>query len=86
MTVYLVDEPFLEVALSYAAKDPEAKVVLLQDAVYSCMAVEGRGGVFVVADDVERRGLGGRMPAGVRTITYDELVAMMETERVVNFL
>jgi sulfur transfer complex TusBCD TusB component (DsrH family) len=44
------------------------------------------GPVYVVADDIARRGLSSRMPPSVHTISYDELVAMMERERVVNFL
>ncbi len=86
MTVYLVDEPFLDIAIAYASKDTTAHIVLLQDAVYSAPRVQAPAPVYVVADDVARRGLSARMPPSVRTISYDELVAMMERERVVNFL
>ena len=86
MTVYLVDEPFVDIAIAYAAKDRTAQIVLLQDAVYSVARVRASSPVYVVADDIARRGLSSRMPPSVHTITYDELVAMMESERVVNFL
>jgi len=86
LTVYLVDEPFVGIALAYAAKDDTAQIVLLQDAVYSSSLIHPSGSVFVVADDVARRGLNSRIPPSVHTISYDELVAMMERERVVNFL
>ena len=86
MTVYLVDEPFVDIAISYAAKDRTAQIVLLQDAVYSSQRVSTTVPVFVVADDVFRRGLSSRIPPSIHTISYGELVAMMERERVVNFL
>ena len=86
MTVYLVDEPFLEVAASYASRDPEAKVVLIQDAVYSPPGSDVPFQVFAVLQDVERRGVRTRMPPTVQLIGYDELVRMMEDEKVVNFL
>jgi sulfur relay protein TusB/DsrH len=86
LTVYLVDEPFVEIALAYAAKDSSAQMVLLQDAVYSSTKLRVSVPIYVVADDVTRRGLSSRMPPSVHTISYDGLVAMMEKERVVNFL
>ena len=86
MAVYLVDEPFIEIALAYAAKDSSARIVLLQDAVYSSAKLRTSVPVYVVADDVARSGLGSRIPPSVQTISYDGLVAMMEKERVVNFL
>ena len=86
MTVYLVDEPFVEVALAFAAKDDTARIVLLQDAVYSSPSVGAAGRVFVIEDDVARRGLRSRIPATVKVIGYEGLVEMMEGDRVVNFL
>lgn len=87
MTVYLVDEPFADVGLSYAAMDPGARIVLLQDGVYLARSGAVRGEVFVVRDDFSRRGLGALVfPTNVRTIGYDELVEMMAKDRVVCFL
>jgi sulfur relay protein TusB/DsrH len=86
MTVYLVDEPFLDIALAYASLDKDARIVLLQDAVYSAREGKFGGSVFVVEDDVSRRGLKSRLPSSVRIIGYPDLVRMMEEERVVNFL
>lgn len=85
-TVYLVDEPFLDVALTYALKDTSAKIVLLQDAVYSPPGGDLPLKVFAVLADVARRGLNGKIPPSVSIIGYDELVKMMEDEKVVNFL
>ena len=86
MTVYLVDEPFLEVAMAYARMDKDAHVVLLQDAVYAGLTGRVQGEVYAIEGDVSRRGLGTRMPRSVRVIGYPDLVQMMERERVVNFL
>lgn len=86
MTVYLIAEPFVEVAISYAAKDGSANIVLLEDAVYSSPRVHAAGRAYVMEDDIVRRGLKSRLPSTVRTIGYDELLEMMEKEKVVNFL
>ncbi len=86
MTVYLVDEPFVDVAVSYAAGDAGARLVLLQDAVYSATSVRTPAQLYVMEEDVMRRGLGSRIPSSVRIIGYEDLVAMMEEEKVVNFL
>jgi tRNA 2-thiouridine synthesizing protein B len=86
MTIYLMDEPYADVGLSYAANDPEARVVLVQDAVYLARGGGLKGRVYAIADDVSRRGIGGSIDSGVGLIGYDELVKMMEAERVVCFL
>ncbi len=86
MTVYLVDEAFLDIALSYSSSDKAARVVLLQDAVYSVVKGKVRGDVYVLEDDVTRRGLKSKIPQSVHTIGYAELVQMMEREKVINFL
>lgn len=81
-----MDEPFLDVALAYALKDESAKIVLLQDAVYSPPRGDLPLKVFAVYADVVRRGLKEKVPHNVGLIGYDELVKMMEEEKVVNFL
>ncbi len=86
MTVYLIDEPFVDVALSFAAADAGARIVLLQDAVYSSPRIQTPGEVYAIDEDVARRGLKARMPPTVHVIGYDGLVEMMEKEKVINFL
>lgn len=86
MTLYLVDETFLDIALSYSSQDKDAHIVLLQDAVYFAKEGKSGGQVFVVEDDVSRRGLKSKIPSSVRVIGYPDLVKMMEEERVINFL
>lgn len=86
MTLYLVDEPFANLAFAYAAKDPAARVVLLQDGVYVAKRGAFKGEAYYIRDDASRRGLGDSFPAGAHSIGFDELVAMMDTDKVVNFL
>ena len=86
MTLYLVDEPHLEIATAYAKIEKGARMVLLQDAVYSALTGKVPGEAYALENDVARRGLGGRVPKSLRVIGYSELVQMMEKERVVNFL
>ncbi len=86
MTIYLVDEPFVDTAVSYASLDSEARVVLLQDGVYSAARITTLKQVYVIEDDIARRGLGSTIPPRVHVISYDELVQMMKEEKVINFL
>jgi sulfur relay protein TusB/DsrH len=85
MTVYLVSEQFYDDAVQYASKDKEAKLVFLEDAVYCATKTEGLS-VHVIRDDATRRGLVSKIPSSVKIITYDDLVQMIETEKIVNFL
>jgi sulfur transfer complex TusBCD TusB component (DsrH family) len=86
LTIYLIDEPWAKIGLEYASSDPGAKIVLLQDAVHLARVQAIPGEVFTVADDIWRRGLTGSTRMNVKYISYQELVVMMEQERVVCFL
>lgn len=84
MTVFLVCEASLNVALSYS--NPDTKIVLLEDAVYAVVKGIVGGNVCVLSDDINRRGIKSKIPSSVRVISYTDLVKMMETDKVVNFL
>ena len=86
MTVYLVAESLAGAAFAYAAMDSGAKVVLLEDGVYVAKRGAFKGDVYYLKDDAASRGLGGSFPPGAHAIDFDGLVAMMEAEKVVNFL
>jgi hypothetical protein len=86
LTLYLVDEPFASLAFAYAAHDPTARVVLLQDGVYVARNGAFKGEVYYIGDDATRRGLAGPFPSGAHSIGFDELMVMMEIDKVVNFL
>lgn len=83
MVVFLVDEASYGIALSYSS--PDTKIVLLQDAVYHVTKGPQRGELYVLDDDVVRRGLDSKIPPAVHVIGYGDLVRMMEQEMVVNF-
>lgn len=86
MTIYLVDEQFVDTAVSYASLDPSAQIVLLQDAVYSVTKMNSPKQAYVIDDDIARRGLKSKLPPGTNVISYDQLVQMMKKEKVINFL
>lgn len=85
--LYLVDEPFGGNGLALAKQDAEAVVVLIQDGVYLDLSELGDAGrsVYALRRDVERRGLGKRLPQGVKVIGFDELVELIVAHKVVNF-
>lgn len=86
MTIYLVDEQFVDTAVSYAALDSSVQIVLLQDAVYSAMKMTSPKQIYVIEDDIARRGLKSKLPSGTNVISYDQLIQMMKKEKVINFL
>ena len=85
--LYLIDEPAGGNGLALAARDDEAVVVLIQDGVYLDDSTLGKNGrpVYAVKRDVERRGLGTRLPNGVKVIGFEELVDLIVAHKVVNF-
>ncbi len=85
--LYLIDEPFGGSGLALAEGDDEAVVVLIQDGVYLDGSTLGRNGrpVYAVKRDIERRGLGNRLPNAVKVIGFDDLVDLIVAHKVVNF-
>lgn len=83
MAVYLIDRRYSELALEMAEKDKDAKVVLIQDGVYIDTSLFKE--VFLVENDARKRGLSD-FPESVKLIDYDELIDMMEAEKVYNFI
>lgn len=86
MTLYLVAEQFLDTAISYATKDSNPQVVLLQDAAYASPKVKVPGQLYVMEEDVAQRGIRSVVPPDVHVINYDGLIAMIEKEKILNFL
>lgn len=85
--MYLIDKPSGGGALALAAQDDEAIVVLIQDGVFldvSDLKKAGRS-VYAVKRDIDRRGLGERLAAGIKPIGFDELVDLIVANKVVNF-
>lgn len=83
MAIYLVDRRYSELALELAEKDKNSKVVLIQDGVY--VDASHFKEIFIVENDARRRGLTD-FPESVKLIDYEELIDMMENEKVYNFI
>lgn len=84
--LYLIDRPAGKEALSLAGQDKGAAVVLLQDGVYLDPTPAMRAGaqVYAVKPDVDKRGLGGKLPPFVKQIDYKELVDLIFGNKVIN--
>ena len=76
----------MDIAISYAARIKDSKIVLLQDAVYSAIQLGDSSPVYAIDEDILRRGLRGKVPTSVHVINYDALVQMMEKEKTINFM
>ncbi len=85
--LYLVDQPFAANALSLAASDDKAIVVLVQDGVYSDISGLQAAGrkVYAIGRDLERRGLQSRTGETVERIGFDVLVDLVVEHKVINF-
>lgn len=84
MAVYLVDKPNASVAAAVAALDHDAIVVLIKDGVYIDPA-SMPGKVYAMGDDIEVRGLKGRLAGKAETLDYPQLVDLIVGNKVVNF-
>ncbi len=83
--LYLIDKRTGPQALSLAAVDSGASVVLLQDGVYlDASSVKGK--VYAVRHDVELRGVASRLSGSVQLIDYGELVDIILANKVVNLV
>ncbi len=85
MAIYIVDKNGLDIAVSYAAMDSNAKVFLIQDGLYAPSELLKDLKVFVFSEEVEERGLGDVLPASFERIGYDEGIDIMVDERIVSF-
>ena len=83
--LYLVDKPFGGHGLNLAIKDKAAKVVLIQDGVYLDISALHAAGAEIYRRDVERRGLGERLPKFVTVMDYAQLIDLIVANKVVNF-
>ncbi|MEE8431996.1 MAG: DsrH/TusB family sulfur metabolism protein [Candidatus Desulfatibia sp.] len=84
--LYLIDIHHRKIGFEYAKMDPEAKVVLIQDGVFTTAAeLPDVPEVFAVKEDVERRAIAKRLGDKVKLIDYDELVDLLMSNKVINF-
>ena len=85
--LYLIDEAYGQNGLNIAKIDDDARVVLIQNGVYlDVSGLTGRGKeVYALKEDVDKRGVAGRLENKVKLIDYSELVDLIVENKVVNF-
>ncbi|MCD4785489.1 MAG: hypothetical protein K8T10_16840 [Candidatus Eremiobacteraeota bacterium] len=86
MSLYLIDKKLAELGLQMAEKDDEAIIVLIQDGVYSDVSsISNSKRVFLVESDVEKRKIE-NIPENTKTISYNDLIDLIEKEKVLSFI
>ena len=85
--LYLLGDKMLGVVgLEYAQMDADAIVVLIKDGVYlDTQAVQDKK-IYAMDEDVERRGMKGRLKDKAEIIGYDRLVDLILENKVANFV
>lgn len=85
--LYLINKAYGENGLKIARLDADAQVVLIQDGVYfdARRFVGSKAKVYILRDDVEKRGLVDRVHEDVEFIDYGQLVDLIVRNKVVNF-
>jgi sulfur transfer complex TusBCD TusB component (DsrH family) len=85
MALYIFDAPYYKNGIPYALNDNEAKILLLNDALYiDASSIEGRE-VYVLTSEVAKRGLSTIIPESFKRIDYGEAVDIIMANRVINF-
>ncbi len=82
--LYLVHKQIGKEALDLCRQDNDARVALLQDAVYMDAAGLAPAEVYALKWDVDHRGLTQRILASVKLISYHELVDLIVANKVIN--
>lgn len=85
--LYLINKTYGENGLKLARLDANAQIVLIQDGVYIDVRrfVGSKVKVYVVRNDVEKRGLVDRVHEDMELIDYDRLVDLIVQNKVINF-
>lgn len=86
MALYILDKELGANGIALAGQDTGAKVMLIQDGVYLDLGpLEGKSEVFAIKDDVDKRGLSGKLPQWVKLIGYGEAIDLIVAQKVINF-
>lgn len=84
--LFLIDMQHRKLGFEYAKMDDEAKVVLIQDGVYTKGdELPDVPEIYAVKEDVERRAVEKRLGDKVKLIDYDQLVDLIMDNKVINF-
>lgn len=85
MPIYLVDKKHAKLAFELAQKDDSAKIILIQDGIYvDSESISKKREVFYIGSDMADRGIE-KFPESAKKISYDELIDLMENEKIYNF-
>ena len=79
--LYLIDEPLADIGLRTAARDDDARIVLIQDGVLLDPDLDVP--IYAVERDVTVRGV--NLPDGIESITYEDLVERLFANEVKTF-
>lgn len=85
MALYMTDKTGGVIASDYAKLDSSAKIFLIQDGLYlSPDLFEGKE-VYVLAGEVEERGLNEILPEFYKRVEYADIVDLLVDEKVISF-
>ena len=79
--LYLIDEPLADLGLRTAARDDDARIVLIQDGVLCDPDLDVP--TYAVERDVAVRGVD--LPDGIDPITYEDLIERLFANEVATF-
>jgi sulfur relay protein TusB/DsrH len=88
MALFLIDKNLSQMGLLLAKTEENARVVLIQDGVFIEVSRDDflpGTEIFYVENDLAKRGIE-NIPEGSRMINYDELIDLIENEKIYNFI
>jgi len=80
MAVYLISEKNSALPLTAIKTDPVAKVVLISEGVYLALKKLPLKETYVCLQDVQDRGLEKLLPAGIKTVNWDEIIKLITNQ------
>ena len=89
MALYILGSNNGVTGLKLAMEDPDASIVLLQDATYMALnnieQFDDLTRIMAIYEDTEKRGLLGRIPETIRLLQHDEFLELIMQEHVLCF-
>jgi sulfur relay protein TusB/DsrH len=86
MAIYLIDKSYSDLAIDLANKDETIKLVFIQDGVYTDISrITGNNEIYCIDRDLELRGIENPSER-TKIINYEELVDLIVSDDVINFI
>ncbi len=85
MSLYMIDRIGGEFAAEYVRLDSDAKVFLLQDGLYLSPEFFKDREVYVLADEVDERGLDNVLPDFYKKVDYPDIIELILANPVISF-